>query len=521
VSKGTTLVTWQAIIIVFVASACTLVIEIVAGRLLAPYMGVNLYTWTSIIGVVLAGISLGNYIGGWLADRFASRQLLGLQFFASALATLSVLPLLDLMVASGGNLRMSLILKVLLYVTVIFFLPGFVMGTISPVVVKLCLTDLRRSGKTVGLIYAFSTLGSILGTFITGFYLISAFGTRLILFGVAGVLALMGLLFGGIRPGLPRSAVASNLIALVAVVATIAHGLVNNRHLSPFYRETDYFTINISEKTFGDGTKGLALVLDHLIHSFSDPNDPTKLEYGYERIYREVTALKAETKPDMRTAFIGGGGYTFPRYIEAVYPRSTIHVVEIDPAVTEVAYERLGVRRDSRIVPFNEDARLFFNRFGDGTATEAPYDIIFGDAFNDIAVPYHLTTAEFNALVARALAPDGLYVVNVIDSYQRGEFLRAYMRSLKLHFPHVYLLGLGEAWRSPAASTYVVVGAKQPLDLDGLRRVATRDGQRMESAVLPPADLEAYLASGRQIVLTDDYVPVDQLLAWLFEERGF
>jgi spermidine synthase len=343
----------------------------------------------------------------------------------------------------------------------------------------------------------------------------------MIIFGVAGALALMGLLFGALRPGAGRPVVAGQLMALVAVVAALGVGIQQGRHISPFYRETDYFTINISQKTFGDGTQGLALVLDHLIHSFSDPTDPTKLEYGYERVYREVTDLKAETHPDMRTAFIGGGGYTYPRYIEAVYPKSSIHVVEIDPAVTEVAYERLGVARDSRIVPFNEDARLFFNRFGDGTATEAPYDIIFGDAFNDIAVPYHLTTAEFDGLVYKALAPDGIYVVNIIDSYQRGEFLKAYMRSLKVHFPHVYLLGLGEAWRSPAASTYVVVAAKQPLDLDALRRVATRNGRQMESSVLPPAELEAYLNSGRQFLLTDDYVPVDQLLAWLFEERGF
>jgi spermidine synthase len=507
--------------IVFVASFCTLVIEIVAGRLLAPYMGVNIYTWTSIIGVVLAGISLGNFVGGWLADRRASRSLLAMLFFASAIATLAILPLLEFMVSAGAGLKVPLALKVVIYVAVIFFAPGFVMGTITPVVVRLCLTNLERTGKTVGLLYACSTLGSILGTFLTGFYLISTFGTRAIIVGVAIILAVTGLLAGAFWRALPRAAATVQVLTFLAVAVAIGYAVQTGRHISPFDRETDYYTIRISQRVFEDGTGGLSLVLDHLIHSFSDPNDPTKLEYGYERVYRELTALHAEQHPDLRTAFIGGGGYTYPRFIEALYPGSTIHVIEIDPAVTQIARERLGVRPDSRIVDFNEDARLFFNRFAAEAAAGEKYDIVYGDAFNDIAVPYHLTTAEFGKLVADSLAPDGLYMVNIIDSYTRGEFLKAYVRSLKLSFPHVYVVSLGQAYRNDGASTYVVLATKQPLDTAALERVATKDGRSMLSTVVPSDELEAHLATGRQTLLTDDYVPVDQMLAWLFEERGF
>ncbi|MCC6628267.1 MAG: fused MFS/spermidine synthase [Chloroflexi bacterium] len=519
--KSESISIWQGIVIVFIASFCTLVIEIVAGRLLAPYMGVNLYTWTSIIGVVLAGISLGNFVGGWLADRRASRSLLGLLFFASALATLAILPLLELMVSAGSGLKIPLMLKVVVYVTVIFFTPAFIMGTITPIVVRLCLTSLERSGKTVGLLYACSTLGSILGTFLTGFFLISTFGTRAIVVGVAIILGLTGLLAGAFWRTLPRATSAAHLVAFLVVAGAIGYALQTERHISPFDRETDYYTIRISQRAFEDGSSGYSLVLDHLIHSFSDPNDPTKLEYGYERVYRELTALHAEQHPNLRTAFIGGGGYTYPRFIEAVYPRSTIHVVEIDPAVTQIARERLGVRPDSRIIDFNEDARLYFNRFAAEATAAEKYDIIYGDAFNDIAVPYHLTTAEFDRLIADSLAPDGVYMVNIIDSYTRGEFLKAYVRSLKLSFPHVYVVSLGQAYRNDGASTYVVLAAKQPLDVDALERVATKDGRSMLSTVIPSAELEAHLATGRQVLLTDDYVPVDQMLAWLFEERGF
>lgn len=504
---------WQAIVIVFVASACTLVIEIIAGRLLAPFMGVNLYTWTSIIGVVLAGISLGNYVGGWQADRYASRGLLGLQFFVSSLATLSILPLL--LFVTGADWKLPLIVKVLTYVTVIFFLPAFVMGTISPVVVKLSLSDLQRTGTTVGLLYACSTLGSILGTFLTGFWLISTFGTRAIIFGVAAVLALMGILFGDLRPR--RNALSiTGLLLLLLVVGTASDLIRRDLHKSTFVRETDYFTINISERRFNDGELGLALVLDHLIHSFSKPNDPTFLEYGYERVYAELTAFHAESHPGLRTAFIGGGGYTFPRYIDAVYPNSVAHVVEIDPAVTEVAYERLGVPRNSRIVPFNEDARLFFNE----AHYDAPYDIIYGDAFNDLSVPYHLTTAEFGGLVHRALKPDGIYMVNIIDKYQSGGFLRAYLKGLRQNFPHVYLMSVGETWQTDFQNTYVVVATKQPFNLDQFRQAMTRGGKEMQTKIQTAELLEAYLAQPGP-TLTDDFAPVDQLLAPLFNERGF
>ena len=133
----------------------------------------------------------------------------------------------------------------------------------------------------------------------------------------------------------------------------------------------------------------------------------------------------------MNTLFIGGGGYTFPRYIGAVYPDATVDVIEIDPAVTATAYERLGLPRTSRIRSFNEDARTFLMEWTD----PQQYDIVFGDAFNDLSVPYHLTTVEFNRIIASRLKPDGIYLVNVIDKFEDGEFLKAYANALRGAFP--------------------------------------------------------------------------------------
>ena len=185
---------WNPNAVVFISSACIMVIELVAGRIIAPQLGVSLYTWTSIIGVVLAGISLGNYLGGRLADRFASEGFLGLVFSLASFASLSILWLTnwahELTVPD-----VPLMAWIVTYITILFFLPSTVLGCISPIVVKLSLTDLKRTGATVGKIYAWSSVGSIAGTFATGFFLISWFGTRRVVLLVAVILFLMGLYF--------------------------------------------------------------------------------------------------------------------------------------------------------------------------------------------------------------------------------------------------------------------------------------------------------------------------------------
>src|SRR3990172_3214073 len=146
----------KANIIVFIASFCPLVIELVAGRIMAPYVGVSLYTWTSIIGVVLAGISIGAYVGGMLADRFPTSRTLGWLLFLSGLGALSISPLTE--AVARWPLQTSLMLRILIITGAIFFLPSFLLGMISPVVVRLSLDRLERSGNVVGKIYAFSTL---------------------------------------------------------------------------------------------------------------------------------------------------------------------------------------------------------------------------------------------------------------------------------------------------------------------------------------------------------------------------
>src|SRR5438045_5103507 len=211
---------WVACAIVFIASFCTLVIELIAGRIMAPYIGVSLYTWTSIIGVVLAGISLGNYVGGRIADRAASPFTLGILFLLSGLASLAILVTTYWVMSANLAQDLGLVARIVLYTTVIFFAPAFLMGTISPVVIKLSLDDLSRTGNIVGRIYAVSTAGSIVGTFVTGFYLIEALGTRSIVWTVGLILIALGLIVGGFarRPGRASTVVMGAVVGAVPVM---------------------------------------------------------------------------------------------------------------------------------------------------------------------------------------------------------------------------------------------------------------------------------------------------------------
>jgi spermidine synthase len=557
---------WIAYLIVFLSSACTLVIELIAGRILAPHIGVSLYTWTSIIGIVLAGMSVGNYLGGLVADRAPSSRTLGLIFLAAGLSSLGILVVTDLV--ASAHLSLSLLPRIVAYTTAIFFLPSLILGMVSPVVVKLALADLTRTGNTVGSIYAASTVGSIVGTFLTGFWLISWLGTRTIVWLVGGSLLVIGLLVGDfLRPrkglgilvltglgaaialGLNATGVLSGitwraveLFALpavilgpalilvgglwwrrlatgsggvaVAIAALVGLGWSIGHYRAPCRIESDYFCIQILEAMAGD-RPARSLMLDRLIHSYVVLDDPTVLGYGYERAYAELTRMHAAGRTGLDTLFIGGGGYTFPRYVEAAYPQASVDVIEIDPAVTRVTYEQLGLSRSSRIRSFNQDARAFLVEWAD----PKQYDIIYGDAFNDLSIPFHLTTVEFGRILAGRLKPDGIYVANVIDRLEGGEFLKAYANALKRVFPHVDILARSENLLPFDRNTYVILAGRHPLDRARLNAVTSTESYE-RTVPMPEARLAAYLRSGRALTLTDDFAPVDQLLANLFVERG-
>jgi hypothetical protein len=291
----------------------------------------------------------------------------------------------------GQAFRLSLLPRIVVYTTghLPVTQPGARLWS-RRLVVKLALADLQRTGNTVGTIYAFSTAGSIVGTFLTGFWLISWLGTRSIVWIVAGVLLITGLAVGEFHRSRGLGRMAAGLLAPVLAFATFAFvrvGWSAGKYRAPCEVESNYYCIQINE-TFENGRPARALMLDRLIHSFVVLDDPTALGYGYERAYADLTQMQLSGRQQIHTLFIGGGGYSFPRYIEATYPGAAVDVIEIDPEVTKVAHNQLGLGNKTRIRSFNQDARTFLMEWPD----RQQYDVVFGDAFNDLSIPYHLTT---------------------------------------------------------------------------------------------------------------------------------
>jgi MFS family permease len=480
----------------FVGSGCLLVLEIVAGRFLAPSLGVSLYTWTSVIGVVLAGVSLGNYLGGWAADRWPARSALALIYVTASLASVAILGLVRYINSLELPNGAPAILQVLWLTTVLFFLPSTCMAAATPLLTRLSLRSVAEGGRVVGRIQAAAALGSIAGTFLAGFVLISAFGTRRIVAGVA--VTLLALTIASRPPWLRKGFV--GLAGVLAVIVALGWTTHSN-----CLRESDYYCIRVVEASSINGRPGQyrGLYLDHLLHGAVDLRDPTYLYYPYERLYaRAIKDLHAKgTRVD--AFFIGGGSYTFPRWLATLY-QGRVVVGEIDPEVTRVVRSRLGLGLDrtSRIETRNADARRVLRAMPAGER----FDFVLGDAFDDFEVPYDLTTRQFNELVAHHLRPDGLYLVNIIDSVH-FDFLRSELRTLRLTFPYVALMAEAEDW--PVArerrATYVVVAAKH--------------APRRALPVLSAREVDAFVADGHSVVLRDDYAPVDQLLAPVFAQK--
>jgi spermidine synthase len=200
-----------------------------------------------------------------------------------------------------------------------------------------------------------------------------------------------------------------------------------------------------------------------------------------------------------------------PRYLEHTYPQSRLEVIEIDPAVTEVALDMFGLRPDTGVISYNEDARMKIPRLPYGK-----YDLVVGDAFNDLSVPYHLTTKEFNEDVADLLNEDGIYVANVVDERQAGRFLRSFASTLKETFDYVYVIRGDSNWDSPTRHTYVIAGSNRPFTANDLNGAANRAGRVSETELMPGTEFALWLKEDPGVILRDDYVPVDNMLAPLY-----
>jgi len=506
---------------VFVSSFCIMVLELVAGRVISRHLGSSLYTWTSVIGVVLAGIALGNYAGGRIADARRAVPTLATLFIVSS-ATCVTITVLNHRVGDWIFLwTLPWSVRVGTHVAIVFLLPSVVLGMISPVAAKMALDRSVHTGRTIGSVYAWGVIGSIAGTFATGFWLIAAFGTGSIIWGVAGVLAVMAALFGAgsLRPALWGS-VLLVLMTLGAGPWAWARSLgttLSLREIVPpnvIYRdESQYSSIQILRVQ--DDPERRDMLLDKLLHSSILVDDPLEHQYSYERIYAAITKYLAGDRDSLNTLTVGGGGYTFPRWLKTLWPAGRAEVVEIDPAVTRAALEAFGLPRDHGLIIRHEDGRAFLNRRAARRAAgeDVPlYDFVYMDAVNDYSVPYQLTTVECVRQIEELLAPDGAFLMNMIDVFEVGRFLGSMIETMREVFPEVavFVEGDGVLLSPDLRETFIVAGSRRPVDWDAIAEAYESQAGLYR---LGDAELAALRERSGGAHLTDDWAPIENLLA--------
>jgi spermidine synthase len=471
--------------LVFVAAGAVLMLEILAVRLLAPYVGLTLETTTSIIGAALAGIAAGAAVGGYLADRTDTRRLIVGLLVGGGLLALLIVPVVRWLgpgARGDGDIAA-------LAITVIALVPAAAaLSAVSPAVAHLQLHDLRASGTIVGRLSAWATAGALIGTFGTVFVLVPLMPASVAVLLIGAVLVLAGIALGA----------SSRLLSLAGMTGVVLSALVlgawSSSLDSPCDAETKYHCVSLEADPRNPG--GYELVLDDLPHSYVDLDDPTHLEFNYVRWIAKAIDGVYPPKAPLDVVFVGGGGFTLPRWLEATRPGSRAHVLEVDGELVEFDEEHLELREAPGLRISVGDARTEMLNVETDSA-----DVVVGDAFGNHAVPWHLATSEWIDEVKRVLKPGGLYALNVIDTPPM-DLMRAEAATLLEEFADVRVVTFGYEER-PFGGNAVMLASDRRVP-----EAATTENSI--ATTLSSSESEAFAEDAS--VLRDDYAPADQLL---------
>jgi spermidine synthase len=407
--------------LVFLAGVGTLATEICASRLLAPYYGSSTIVWANIIGLTLASLSLGYWLGGRIADRNPSPQLLGRLVLAAALLVAVIpfvsSPILD--VASNGLDQVSAGAVIgSFFGTLLLFAPPIVLlGMVAPFAIRLALVEVASAGQVAGRLYALSTVGSLLGTFVPALVTIPLIGTQRTLLVSAALLAAAASTMLG-----RRWLVAT---AAIAALVLVPPGAVKASDGDVLYEvESPYQFVQVVER---GGARRLYLNEGVAVHSLWRPD--TVLTGGVWDAFLAVPVL-LDRQP-RRLAILGNAGGTVARAFASFWPDVQIDGAEIDPAVSKAGRDYLGMSDNLRLRVYDADARPFLRR------TDQRYDLIYIDAYRQPYVPFYLATREFFRLVRERLAPGGIVALNVATVPDDRRLERGLAGTLATEFPEV------------------------------------------------------------------------------------
>ena len=476
-----------------------MVVELASSRMIIPVIGSSIYTWTSVIGTIFLGLSVGNYIGGYVADKKSLKNTLPISLLLSSLSV-AITPAVSAKVPSFLQLDQSLIFISLFASIISFLIPSVCIGLLYPMLLKKYSDNFDNLGRQYGIMSALFTLGGILGTFLTGFYLIGHIGSSNTFFAVSFVFFLLALLVDLEQ----KQNTKMTFVMIFSFIFLISIMYFYNKTKTDdektlFSSESNYYKIKVAKNTLGFiPVKTLALDAD--VHSM-ERIDGEDLPI-YTNIYPIFSILNDKIK---NVLIIGGGSYSMAKNISKFYPDSTVLVSEIDPEVTMVA-EKFFDLKNYPVKTINTDGRFYLQK------TTNTYDLVFGDAFNSfISIPWHLATLEFNELAKSKLNDNGIYAINFIaPTGSQNDFLNSMAKTFKTVFDNSYFFTYGDT--KDVAQNVVMVGIKSKYHFDNKElasKIKTiKNGLDLSSRIKEENYPKGW-ESGQ--ILTDDFAPVERL----------
>lgn len=458
--------------VAFMTGFSLMAYELAAARLLAPWIGSSMYVWTSVIGVIVAALSIGYWMGGKLADA---------RHHASDVAWMTLAAALGVVLSRlMGNTIMDFIVTNFvdpraqgLWAAILLFAPAsFVLGAISPYLAKLNIRSLQTAGRSVASLGALNSVGGIVGTFVTGFYLFGYVGATETLVLVALLLIAASWLL------VPREQLGWRLAAtlglMLLAIAPPFNGLGGTDIDTPsaHYRVIEGLYEQRQVRGLVTGPSGVQSAV------FMDGSNDLVFWYT-----REMARLALEQQPE-RVLMLGGGAFTLPQYLAHALPDAQIDVVEIDPELEPISEQYFGYSQPDNVRLYFDDARSYLNK------TDKQYDLVLVDVYGDVEAPFTMMTEQYGRAIAAAVEPDGMLVANIIAGLHEGP-----CRELFAVFDAVYR----------QAFSYAQYSNEDNIELiRGNHIVAyARDALNLES-MLPLEPLHGQL-------YTDNYAPAERL----------
>lgn len=505
---------------VCITGSAVLVIEIVAIRILSPYYGNTIYTASSVIGTVLAALSLGYYIGGRLADRYPSYIFFYGIIFISGIVTIFI-QLLNYALLPFFGVLFSIVTGPLISSIFLFFVPAFCLATLSPFAIKLYKKNITeneatlvkdiagqgkqdRSGEQAGEIFFFSTMGSIVGSLASGFILIPHFGVNAIIIGTGLIVALWGML-GMVLFGPVSQKVGLAMIALL--LFSLFLNFVDSSIKSPgliYQKDGVYEKIKISDGIW-QGRPARFLFQDKS-NSAAMYLDSQDLVYDYTKYY----ALYQLINPNASNSFvIGGGAYSIPKALLKDSSVMHVDVTEIEPQLFNLAKQYFNLQETDRIKNYVEDGRSFLKN------NAKNYDVILSDVYYSLfSIPIHFTTTEFFELAKSRLSESGVFIGNFAGSLdpRSPSLIFSEINTFREVFPNSYFFAVNSlSNKQPQNVIFLGINGNKTIDFNSSDVVKNRNpilaNLAQKNIRVGDVDLENYET------ITDNFAPIEYLVS--------